>query len=250
MLHLPDVTLVLVAGDIIAPTVVALDEVLEKFNFSEVLLFIGGVEGTLRTDARVQVIWTTIKSSDDAGRFHHRGVIPHLKTDFAMFMEWDGYPVHPDLWDDRFLDYDYIGAVWPWFKDHTVGNSGFCLRSRKLMTALVEYPYIEPVDIMTGRHHRLSLERDHGIKFAPEEVAERFSRELWPAGKRTFGFHGIWNMMDHMTDAEVKARLGTLAPAQWRSSGMATMPYHALWSGRRKLFQWLTEQRVRMNHHA
>ena len=37
----------------------------------------------------------------------------HIKTDFALIVHADGFVVHPELWRDEFLDYDYIGAPWP-----------------------------------------------------------------------------------------------------------------------------------------
>jgi hypothetical protein len=236
--HLPDITLVLVAGDIIAPTEAALRDVLGKFSFPEVLAFASKpIEGA-------RTILTNIRSSDDAGRFHHTGVLPHLKTSHALFMEWDGYPTSPEMWNDQWREYDYIGAVWPWFDENTVGNCGFCLRSRRLMTALAEMPYIEPVDIMTGRHYRAALESEFMI-FAPETVANKFSREYWPPTGATFGFHGVWNFPRHMDDAQIKERLALLEPAQWRAQGISTLAHHALWAGRRDLFRWVSGEKAR-----
>lgn len=69
----------------------------------------------------------------------------HIHTDFALIVHADGFVVHPELWQDAFLDYDYIGAPWPLppegdtttyrDKDGTicrVGNSAG-IRSKRLM---------------------------------------------------------------------------------------------------------------------
>lgn len=37
----------------------------------------------------------------------------HIHTDFALIVHADGFVVHPEMWRDEFLDYDYIGAPWP-----------------------------------------------------------------------------------------------------------------------------------------
>lgn len=34
----------------------------------------------------------------------------HIHTDFALIVHADGFVVHPEMWQDAFLDYDYIGA--------------------------------------------------------------------------------------------------------------------------------------------
>ena len=37
----------------------------------------------------------------------------HIHTDYAMSVHADGFIVHPEMWRDEFLKYDYIGAPWP-----------------------------------------------------------------------------------------------------------------------------------------
>lgn len=37
----------------------------------------------------------------------------YVRTDFVMLVHYDGFVVHPEMWRDEFLDYDYIGAPWP-----------------------------------------------------------------------------------------------------------------------------------------
>lgn len=113
-----------------------------------------------------------------------------LKSDFAMSVHEDGFPIRPDLWNKRFLDYDYIGAPWA---DGVVGNGGFNIESQRLMrekTKLPPYvPPFDPSDNYICRTHRHTLEQ-RGIKFAPTDVALDFSTELtgqhWPS----LGFHG------------------------------------------------------------
>jgi hypothetical protein len=78
-----------------------------------------------------------------------------------------------------------------------VGNGGFSLRSRRLMEIVATDPAIttyHPEDVAICRTHRRHLERAHGIRYAPEEAARRFSIEGYKQPGRTytneFGFHG------------------------------------------------------------
>ena len=92
------------------------------------------------------------KLSWDGYNDHILNLKDHTDNDFVMVIQDDGYIVNPELWDDEFLEYDYIGAPWPiednWIsmqhKEHQpklrenlpknrVGNGGFCIRSRKLL---------------------------------------------------------------------------------------------------------------------
>jgi len=217
MLHLPDVTLVMVSGDYHAAHQAALNDVVAHMHFPYVL--------TMETEPTLEAVSEAMQEL----------VAPTLKTSHALFIQWDGYPTTPEMWDDGFLAYDYIGAVWPWFTEHSVGNGGFSLRSRRLLGALAALPALEyPEDITICR--RLNLD---GMRFAPESVAERFSREHWPVGARTFGFHGVWNMLDFMDDTAVVRRLSLLEPKQWRQKYMTYVSATALRQGRRDLFLWV-----------
>lgn len=128
----------------------------------------------------------------------------HINTKFALVCQGDGYILRPHLWTNEFLKYDYIGAPWPPKTHYTkegvevrVGNGGFSLRSKKLLRAFVDLnlPF---TDNGTGYfnedgqicvYHRKALE-DYGIRFAPVELAARFSTELTvPETVESFGGH-------------------------------------------------------------
>ena len=135
-----------------------------------------------------------------------KDLLRHVETEHVLLIQWDGYVVNPEAWRDDFLDHDYIGARWGFHEDaHCVGNGGFSLRSRRLLEALQD-PAIdrfEPEDEMICRHYRPMLESRYGMRFAPPEVADRFSFETtYPQG-RPLGFHGLFNMWLFLDDAEV-----------------------------------------------
>lgn len=138
-----------------------------------------------------------------------KGTAEHVTTDHALYVQWDGIANDQAQWTDEFLKYDYIGAPWPWEPaPNNVGNGGFSLRSRKLLDACqdaeVSLTPAEPTaeDKVIGMHKREYLESKYGIQFAPTELARKFSFELG-VHEPSFGFHGLWNVFNLMTDADM-----------------------------------------------
>lgn len=122
----------------------------------------------------------------------------HLKTPYALIIQYDGFVLDGELFSDSFLQWDYIGAILPHFPSHSVGNGGFSLRSKRLINSVQRY--LLPSDLHVNedevicRHLRATLEDAEGIKFAPESTAERFSFELCAPKSATFGFHGVFHL--------------------------------------------------------
>jgi len=121
----------------------------------------------------------------------------HVPTSHLLIFQWDGYVKNWKAWSMDWLQYDYIGAPWAHEDGLNVGNGGFSLRSRRLMEIVATDPAISrrhPEDVRICRDYRPYLEREHRIRFAPVEVARRFSIEGYGQGNRThtteFGFHG------------------------------------------------------------
>lgn len=140
-----------------------------------------------------------LKSKEEYSKFIFRELINYVDTDYALTIQHDGYVVNYSAWRDEFLQYDYIGAVWNWYGENCVGNGGFSLRSRKLIEICASDDVMteqHPEDHCIGRTYRNYLEKHHGIKFAPKEVADKFSLEAYsvkPPGNKyagSFGFHG------------------------------------------------------------
>lgn len=117
---------------------------------------------------------------------------------YALFCQHDGYPINYSCWDSRFLDYDYIGS--PWGTDRPnhkrVGNGGFSLRSAKIMKIIANIipPSDWPEDLMICDVFGDILQNEYGIKFAPIDLAIKFSYEVDIPERNTklnecFGFH-------------------------------------------------------------
>lgn len=117
----------------------------------------------------------------------------YIETDFCLLVHPDGFVVNPESWRWEFLDYDYIGSLWPLPTDSysyrtpdgeiiRVGNS-VSLRSREML----HLPYqLEVVwrsyfgntneDGFLTVHNR-RLFQHYGARYAPIEIARYFGRE-------------------------------------------------------------------------
>lgn len=160
-----------------------------------------------------QIFIPRLAGREAYSRFVIKDLLEHVRTSHVLLIQWDGYVIHPGAWDSDFLKYDYIGARWGHFSDgYDVGNGGFSLRSRKLLEALqdTEIDQFEPEDVHICREYRPLLESRYGIRFAPAEVADRFSFETTYPKSRTFGFHGLFNMWCCLSDDDVPDFVGAM----------------------------------------
>lgn len=163
-----------------------------------------------------------LRSVAEYSQFILKGLADHVRTSHALVVQWDGFVLDGGAWRDEFLDYDYIGAPWPWHQDGlTVGNGGFSLRSKRLLEALRDPAILNTAneDEVICRLQRPQLEARHAIRYAPPQVAEAFSFEHGPAAERSFGFHGLFNFgAVWPDDAALAARLDCLPSAQFRKN--------------------------------
>jgi len=137
-----------------------------------------------------------------------------VDTDFVLNVQLDGFIVNPNLWSEKFLDYDYIGAPWQSKKDRpipngiAVGNGGFSIRSKRLLDELSKLKWNANwenhqlpqkhwgnEDYFISILNRQKLEAV-GISFSPVELASQFSVQSGDHLGRinilnnVFGFHG------------------------------------------------------------
>ena len=127
--------------------------------------------------------------------FMIKGLDRYIQTSHALIIQWDGFIIHPNLWQEHFMEYDYIGAPWPTKKGLLVGNGGFSLRSKKLLSALQDEAIVakHPEDQCICLENRAYLENTHGVTFAPGALAEQFAFELKKPPFDCFGFHAVCN---------------------------------------------------------
>ena len=128
----------------------------------------------------------------------------YFHTPFMLHIETDGFPFNFNLWEDEFLNYDYIGAPWPShclrYGQHEVGNGGCSLQSKKFREVLWNNRHLYwkgcPSDVFFVTPAIMAEHNLAGVKIAPKDIAIRFSYENpmpeypeWNYAK-SFGFHG------------------------------------------------------------
>jgi hypothetical protein len=127
----------------------------------------------------------------------------YFDTSHMLYIETDGYPLRPHLWNPKWLEYDFIGAPWNHVQSqYTVGNGGCSLQSRKWRLLLYKYrgyfrDGIESDTWFCQDEVLRSNLRNNGIRYAPVEEAIKFSYEApvrefphWKCSD-SFAFHGI-----------------------------------------------------------
>ncbi len=138
------------------------------------------------------IIIEPLRSKRDYSRFILKELYKYIDTEFVLIVQGDGYVLDKEQWDDKFLDFDVIGAAWPYDHDRRIGNAGFAIRSQKVQKIIGEDDLIDvlhPEDQSVSIIYKFYLEEKYGIKYAPEELASRFSYELIEPTQPTFGFH-------------------------------------------------------------
>ena len=221
MLALPDVTLCCVDTANHALALRALARSRAGVRFARAVLLTDALpRGTPAASGIDVVSIAPIASRESYSDFVLKSLLPHIATSHVLLVQWDGYVINPAAWDPEFLHSDYVGAKWFWFDDGMrVGNGGFSLRSRRLLEALQDprITRVDAEDTTIGRTFRPLLEHEHGIRFATEALADRFSFEAaYPIGK-PFGFHGLYNFCRTVPPDEIAALCADFSDAIARS---------------------------------
>jgi ADP-heptose:LPS heptosyltransferase len=192
MINLPSVTVCCITTKDYGESIQAIHKTLERINpartifFTDIPIEIKGVE----------VIQVQIKNWIQYNGWIIKELYQYIETTHMLIIQHDGYVLDETQWTDDFLQYDYIGAKWLYSDGRNIGNGGFSLRSKKLMSITAIDDAIQivcPEDEVICRLYRNYLEKSHKIKFAPEEIADKFSFELNAPIESTFGFHGYHN---------------------------------------------------------
>jgi hypothetical protein len=234
-IQLPNVTLVCISGVNIFHSIFALWRSSRKIQFSSVKLISNKRPRILPP----QIIFeksvdTELDSIDEYNRYVIYKLWRHIETEHCLIVQADGYVLNPTLWKPEFLEFDYIGAPWPIkddayidpFGNHQrVGNGGFSLRSKKLLTvpSSTEVPwevnfgnfyrhegaglYSEDGNICVHNRH---IYEAHGCRWPDVSLALEFSVESRVTeykGAATFGFHKRFPSLKLRTiEALAKAR--------------------------------------------
>ena len=152
-----------------------------------------------------------LNSVDDYNEIIFQDLHKYFETSHCLIVQSDSFVVNSNLWKEEFLKFDYIGAPWSnkiqvnpnlvlHLEKNTVGNGGFSLRSHKLAEATAKINFnslkfpLKSEDIIIC-HYLYKEMLNNGIRFAPPELAAKFSMEnvnhLYGQDVNSvFGFHG------------------------------------------------------------
>jgi len=204
--ELPDVTLIAGSSIKIPETIYALQKCCKKLEFTSIKIVTHEKPKKLPNN----IVYEYCPLMDNIHKYNQytfSELDKHIITSHCLLIQYDSGVLRPELWNDDWLQYDYIGAPWAYSDDtyiapsgeHVrVGNGGFSLRSKKLL----ELPRKYNIQLTHDRgywnedgnicvyHRERFLEL--GIHYAPVEVAAKFAYEN-PVpenqGVKPFGFH-------------------------------------------------------------
>ena len=214
-MKLNNVTIAAVAGTKAIETLKAIKYSIRDLEFDRVIL----ITPEDIEDDQVEIIKCEPLNYEQYNHFIVYRLHEYINTTHCLLVQNDGYVVNPDMWQEQWMQYDYIGALWPMpqddfsFRDQDgniqrMGNGGFTLRSKKLLSLAKELdlewkPYhgFYNEDGFYCVYHRKTYQQ-HGCKYAPLDIAARFSHECHVPeneGIIPFGFHGKSNFYYQIT---------------------------------------------------
>ncbi|SNX28927.1 hypothetical protein SAMN06295945_1287 [Polynucleobacter meluiroseus] len=210
MLSLPDVTLIAVSSVELDATLMALTISSHEIEFAEVKFLTSEPIAPVNSKIKAELI----PPLDFRGysKFILQELHKYVSTPHCLVIQADGFVLNADRWQNRFLDYDYVGAPWPMelslqpgnhllnMSSNQVGNGGFSLRSKRLLleTAKIDFDSLDfpchSEDLLIC-HYFLDQMLAAGIKFPQPQLAAQFSVESPNAAfgqspETSFGFHG------------------------------------------------------------
>ncbi len=192
-LYLPQITIVAITDRDHGKTIEAILKTLEIVKPLRTIFF---SDVYIERPEFETIVIPPLRSAKAYNEFVTWKLYNYITSSHILLIQHDGYVIDASAWTDEFLEYDYIGAPWTYTDGRNVGNGGFSLRSTKLHDILATDPTIEigsPEDEIICRYYRGYLESKHGIRYAPESLAHRFSFEMHRPLQRTFGFHNTFH---------------------------------------------------------
>lgn len=193
--------------DRIKGTIKALEICVEHFDFGSVKILSNRKPRNLPAFIQYEHIHK-INDINSYNHFMFSELTNYVQTNYVLTVQDHAYIINPEVWEDDFLQYDYIGAPWLYRGDSyichdtgehvRVGNGGFSLRSKKLLDIpkehglplLQEQGWYNEDGNLCVYYRKKMLEL--GIKYAPIEIAAKFSYENLMQENyqiKTFGFH-------------------------------------------------------------
>jgi hypothetical protein len=205
MLTLPNVTIVCFSGTTPEQAVSSIKYSTQHINFAKKIVFSHQRPTNITADINFECIEKL--SHHTYSKFILHELNNFIDTEFCLITHDDGFVINPQLWNDNFLSYDYIGAPWRAHYPHArVGNGGFSLRSKKFISLCQQLSWNGGHEDSECCIFNRNFFIKNGCKYAPIEVAMKFALESKiPECSNysldtCFGFHGRGTVFEVFED--------------------------------------------------
>lgn len=206
--EIEDVTVIAVdCTENIKKTVNVLSSCKEKIEFGDIVLLTNRKPRNLPEFITYHRI-KKLENIDQYNKFMFLELYKYFDTSHCLVVQYDSGILYPEVWDNEWLQYDYIGAPWLYLPDtyvchatgeHVrVGNGGFSLRSKTIcdLPTWKEWELREEQGFYNEDgnlcvYYRPEMLKE-GIRYAPIQVASHFSYENLMSENykvKPFGFH-------------------------------------------------------------
>jgi hypothetical protein len=260
-LNLEEVTLVCFDTRNIEAAIKSMEYSLSQTNFGESILFTTKVlcsnkviTKTKKLGIKLEMI-SEIKSITEYSYFILANLERYINTKFCLVTQWDGWVINSQKWNSEFLNYDYIGAIWPDYSSNQIGNGGFSLRSKKLLRStrdLIENDPKMPINLIEDnyicRKKRGILEKKYQIKFSTTKLANSFSIEGNKLPLESFGFHGMSNFHSAINeDLELKKLIDIIIDENFKNRESYDLTKRLVREDRLDLAMLIIKRRFKVN---
>lgn len=196
MIDLPNVDLIIIDCIREHDALEILEHCSNMINFGGLKLFTDKkVKCNFADIIQIETIDTIQKYSDFCLKLNN-----YIDNDFVLTIQRDGFILNPNLWDNNYLCFDYIGAPWRNFGQYSndIGNGGFSLRSKyfleysasfKSTNGLPEDYFLNEINFDKAKKFDINYpDLNIALKFSVENFVPKVKNKL--NLHNSFGFHG------------------------------------------------------------
>jgi len=196
---LPNVTLIAVAGNKQAETIASMYKSMKQCEFAKAVLL---TNIDIQSEGIECINVGGLKTWAEYNHFIVKELYKYFTTWHCLIVQYDSWVLDGSLWDDEWLNIDYIGA-----RGLSDGrnnyNGGFSLRSYRFQEFIAKDDFIDitaPEDESLCRLYRAYIEKKYDYVYCTDEIADAFAYELHEPVRPTFGFHNFHHRpyVDHV----------------------------------------------------
>ena len=186
-----DVTLIAVDCVNVERVVKSFDISLSYVKFKNVK-FLTSLDNNLSYSVKIKPIKTIV----DYSKFMIKDLYKYVNTKFCLVTQHDSWICNPDVWDDDWFNYDYIGCVSNWSHLGS-GNGGFSFRSKRLLkigSKIIKDNY-HPEDVVLASDIKMLNGKKYNVQSKTlERMGLKFATSDKNSAQLKFGIDcGLWS---------------------------------------------------------